>query len=111
MDFVCYCGTTFTLSTSLPRYYQLYLVARDTALNALKTKTQTDVPIPGQENALSLRLSDSNGGISSGGTMVSRVPPSTALVEPTIGRLLEEKMIKLLWRVWINEEKCTCERI
>ncbi|KAK5798811.1 hypothetical protein F5H01DRAFT_358357 [Linnemannia elongata] len=130
MDFVCYCGSTFTLNSSLQRHYQLCKVAKNTALEALKKTAQVDGSVPRQEKDVSLRLSDSTGGISSastssfgasrggtsnggtsnGGTsssstssdgtscgdvIVSRAPTSMALVaEPTIGQLLEQKMIE-----------------
>ncbi|KAF9148260.1 hypothetical protein BG015_010011 [Linnemannia schmuckeri] len=70
------------------------MVARDTALKALKTTMQVDIPVPVPEEALPLRSSDSSDGIPSGNTIVSRVPTSTALADSTIGRLLETKMIE-----------------
>ncbi|KAH7048819.1 hypothetical protein BKA57DRAFT_492849 [Linnemannia elongata] len=67
MDFVCYCGSTFTLNSSLKRHYQLCLVAKNTALKEPKKTAQVDISVPRQERAVPLRSSDSSDGISSDG--------------------------------------------
>ncbi|GJJ73438.1 hypothetical protein EMPS_08981 [Entomortierella parvispora] len=64
MDFVCYCGLTFTLNSSIHRHYHYCAVARDAALNAI-----AHPPPPGAGGA-----GDGNG------VIVAPAPPSTALV-------------------------------
>ncbi|GJJ70445.1 hypothetical protein EMPS_02794 [Entomortierella parvispora] len=80
MDFVCYCGLTFTLNSSIHRHYHYCAVARDAALNAI-----AHPPPPGAGGA-----GDGNG------VIVAPAPPSTALVvaERSVGSILEEKLIE-----------------
>ncbi|KAI8597630.1 hypothetical protein EDD21DRAFT_384942 [Dissophora ornata] len=51
MDFVCHCGSTFTLDSSLQRHYQLCMVARDIALQSLLTTTHVNAPAPREGSA------------------------------------------------------------
>ncbi|KAF9272195.1 hypothetical protein BGZ88_005090, partial [Linnemannia elongata] len=77
MDFVCYCGSTFTLNSSLKRHYQLCLVAKNTALKEPKKTAQVDISVPRQERAVPLRSSDSSDGISSDGISSSSTSSSS----------------------------------
>ncbi|KAF9213958.1 hypothetical protein BGZ59_004569 [Podila verticillata] len=79
MDFVCLCGSRFTLCSSLQRHYQLCVVARDAALQAFQAEAQVNVPVPSDDRAASHSSNSSC---------------STQGVDTIAGQTLEEKMIE-----------------
>ncbi|KAI8595382.1 hypothetical protein EDD21DRAFT_359085 [Dissophora ornata] len=88
MDFVCYCGTSFTLNSSLQRHYQLCKVARDIALQSLQTTAHVNIPAPRGDSAVVPHTSNpgSTTTVPHGSTLATRVAVDG------VGQQLQEKM-------------------